>query len=126
MKKVFKNSIVMFLTSLILVNVLSSFFVLTTFFSNQDYFVQNFCVNKARPTLCCKGSCHLDKILKVTDEGQSGPKSLKISALSFEYVSMHVPIVFELFMDDLPTVFGELEIKFSSVDLNGFSPPPKS
>ena len=82
----FKNSVALLLTLLLLVNVLSSFFVISTFYSNQTYFVDNFCVNKAQPTLCCKATCHLNKILKVVDSEQSSPESLKLSSLSFEYI----------------------------------------
>lgn len=89
----FRNSVALLLALLLVVNVLSSFFVISTFYSNQGYFVDNFCVNKSQPALCCKATCHLNKILNTVDTEQSAPESLKLSSLSFEYISANSFII---------------------------------
>jgi hypothetical protein len=39
---------------------------------NKDYIAKNLCVNRARPSCCCKGKCFLQKKL-IADEEQQQP-----------------------------------------------------
>lgn len=122
-----KTSISSFFTLLILINVLGSFLVISTFYSNQAYFVQNFCINKAQPTLCCKAKCHLNKLLLAAEQEQSGAESIKLSPLSVEYLAVQTLVV------QAQNIFFEVKEAYPSFDETFFdnvvpkpSPPPKA
>lgn len=110
----------------IVINVLSSVVVISTFYVNQDFFVTNFCVNKAQPTLCCKATCHLKKVLSVTEQTDSAAESIKIAVLSFEFLANNslaytlAPFVFEV-----EGGYGNLSICFYDALIEEKSPPPQ-
>ena len=81
-----RKHISILLLALVLINTLSSVMVISSFYANQDFFAQNFCVNKTQPTLCA-GSCYLTKVLKNLPDQQDEPVSLKISQISFEFIT---------------------------------------
>ena len=46
----------------------SASFLVLNYAVNQDYIIENFCVNKAEPELKCDGKCHLKKQIEEDTE----------------------------------------------------------
>ena len=49
----------------------SASFIVLNYVVNQDYIIENFCVNKAEPELKCDGKCHLKKQIDEDTENHS-------------------------------------------------------
>lgn len=122
----FKKHISQLLLALVLINTLSSVVVISSFYANQDFFAENFCVNKAKPTLCA-GSCYLTKVLANMPDQQDIPVELKISQLSLEFVSHPLTTLnSNLFEESLQiNHFSDYIISYKSLTEDFPSPPPK-
>lgn len=51
----------------------SKWFVLLEFQVNQDYIAKNLCVNRAKPSCCCRGKCYLQKKMAADESQQQAP-----------------------------------------------------
>ncbi|MEP6951485.1 MAG: hypothetical protein ABI863_19500 [Ginsengibacter sp.] len=67
-----KYIIAILLIVTIAVQTFSKWIVIATYEINKDYIASNLCINKAKPSCCCKGKCFLQKKL-VADEDQQQP-----------------------------------------------------
>ena len=121
-----KKHIGQLLLVLVLVNTLSSALVISSFYANQDYFAENFCINKAKPTLCA-GSCYLTKVLENMPDQQDIPVQLKLSQLSFEFViNQLVTIEHQLVeINSKNNQFSDYSIFYKSLSKGLNTPPPK-
>ena len=63
-----KNTVVILLTIITAIHTFSKWMAILQYEINRDYIASNFCINKAKPSLCCKGKCFLQKKL-ASDEG---------------------------------------------------------
>jgi len=62
-------------------------FTYSYFVINQDFIVENFCINKDKPQLMCNGSCYLNKNLKDNqDTTDKIPNPLKEKKSTIEYL----------------------------------------
>ncbi len=121
-----KKYISQLLLVLMLINTLSSVVVISSFYANQDFFAENFCVNKAKPTLCA-GSCYLTKVLENMPDQQDIPVELKISQISYEFIlNQLVNINNQLSVSIIENNhFSNYTIFYKSLTQDLSAPPPK-
>jgi len=53
---------------------------------NQNYIIENFCVNKDKPKMHCNGKCHLSKQLEKVDETKQDKSKFPTEIFKFKYV----------------------------------------
>lgn len=90
MNNFFKNSVITFFSVSLFLSVLIQTFMLVNYYVNQEEYTDKYCVNKARPELNCKGSCHLSEQLKLTNKtsNQNSNKvfSVVVSVIAFQEI----------------------------------------
>ena len=59
------------------------------YINNQSYFTDNFCVNKEKIEMQCKGRCHLQKQISGQTEKQD-KQEISIPVLEFEYTTYSI------------------------------------
>lgn len=57
--------------------------IFTWYFANQEAIIKEFCVNKDKPELQCKGKCHLKEVLTNTEDSNGPSSSYSISSEIF-------------------------------------------
>lgn len=124
MRKFSRNSAPFFLT-LILVNILSSTIVLSTFYINRSYFTENFCVNKSTPSLCCNATCYLNEALADIDTSKNTPQTIKLSSISFEYLHINEVITISSLKEIAETQMNQQLTFFDTRFLDAPTPPPR-
>lgn len=55
------------------VQTFSKWCLIVEFRINRDYIAKNLCVNRSRPSCCCKGKCYLNKKLAEDQSQQQTP-----------------------------------------------------
>ena len=76
--KVLKPAWTILLVIVILIQAFGKWFVMLEYEINKDYIAKNLCVNRAMPSLYCKGKCFLQKKLaNEEDQQQPGGNSSK-------------------------------------------------
>lgn len=86
MMSIFKQIQLFLLLLLLVVNVFAMSIICLDFKLNQDFYVENFCINKEVPELHCEGKCHLQKTLKAvekTEKQQIPSFQLEFTAITF-------------------------------------------
>lgn len=61
---------------------------------NQDFITENFCINKDKPELKCKGKCHMKDMLAQTAEQESEDSKILLEVM--------IPVFLCEIMLDLP------------------------
>lgn len=56
--------------------------------ANQDYIIENCCINRDKPELECNGKCQLSKQLKAVDQEASSNKPAAVPKLKLETLEM--------------------------------------
>jgi hypothetical protein len=72
LRSVLKHTIAILLIVTIAIQAFSKWIVIITYEINRDYIAKNLCVNRSKPSCCCKGKCFLQKKL-AADEDQQQP-----------------------------------------------------
>ena len=57
------------------------------YMNNQDYFTDNFCINKEKVEMKCNGRCHLQKQFSETPEKKS-KEQVSVPVLELEFMSL--------------------------------------
>lgn len=97
--------------------------ILAHFKLNQDFIVQEFCINKSLPELECHGKCHLNKELKQTNN--TNPNKL-ISYKNFDLALVSI-LEFEVKIPKFRRLQAEVAYKdfeYLEIHLEIFVPPP--
>jgi hypothetical protein len=77
------------LVFLMMLQSLHHFGVISYYKLNTERFIENFCINKNKPNLCCKGKCFLNKTLEQTAEADGKHKKINPSPISFYLLPVH-------------------------------------
>ena len=81
-----KYVITIFLIVTIAIQTFSKWFLILQYEINKDYIANNLCVNRAKPSSCCKGKCFLQKKLSADeDQQQSAGKSTRLKDTQVEF-----------------------------------------
>lgn len=72
LRSVLKYPITILLIVTIAIHTFSKWIVILEYEINKDYIARNLCINRAKPSCCCKGKCFLQKKL-AADEDQQQP-----------------------------------------------------
>ncbi|HRX29554.1 MAG TPA: hypothetical protein P5235_09210 [Saprospiraceae bacterium] len=101
-------------------------FTYSYFVINQDFIVENFCINKDKPQLMCNGSCYLNKNLKDNqDTTDKIPNPIKEKKSTIEYLGIENLLwKTEIKIDDHSPIL-EKENFFSYNYLSEIFHPPK-
>jgi hypothetical protein len=62
------------------------------YMNDQDYFTDNFCVNKEKKEMQCNGRCHLQKQIS-GQKGEQNKEEISVPVLEFEYTCFAKKIV---------------------------------
>jgi hypothetical protein len=73
LSSVLKQTITIFLVITIAIQTFSKWIVILVYEMNKDYIANNLCVNRAKPSSCCKGKCFLRKKLALDEDQQQSP-----------------------------------------------------
>ena len=72
MRTVLKYTIAILLIATTAISTFSKWIVILEYEINRDYIARNLCINRGKPSCCCKGKCFLQKKL-AADEDQQQP-----------------------------------------------------
>ena len=82
-----KRLLAYFLTVLLLLQSFGRELLVLNFAVNQNAIAQQYCVNKARPSLRCNGKCFLAKQLRRAENGPAKSPTNDLAKVKFEVVA---------------------------------------
>ncbi|HXB91906.1 MAG TPA: hypothetical protein VNU72_06440 [Puia sp.] len=68
-----KYPVTIVLILLISVQTFSKWCLIFEFQANRDYISKNLCINRSRPSCCCRGKCYLDKKMAEDESSRQTP-----------------------------------------------------
>ena len=111
--------------ALLSINTLSLSIFTLSFELNRDYFTEKFCVNKYKPTLDCKGSCHFQKVTKQLKDSESEGQ-FQAPKIQFEYCISFSEFVSERKLKTQETQHNFCYLnEYSFLDKDDFLIPPQ-
>ncbi|MCP4522086.1 MAG: hypothetical protein GY827_10415 [Cytophagales bacterium] len=108
------------LLCLLVVNIFALSIITLDFRLNQDFYIENFCINKAEPQLQCHGKCHLKKKLEKTEKAENSIPSLQLEFTEPIYLELEINNTISSFLKHQ----GHYHIFYSELSPHGVFHPP--
>ncbi len=103
----------------------SSFWILTSFYLNQEYIAKNICINRFDKIPVCNGKCYLQNELSADSDKKQDFPNIKIKEIQ--------PLFYQKILYDADHIFSELlnliypeyfsEFSISNLIFSVFQPP---
>jgi len=87
-----KQFLVIFFATMMLVLTTRNILTIASFKINQNFIANNFCVNKDKPAMCCKGKCYLTKkVIEQDTTQEDSPNMVYEQVMYYTQLSFKIP-----------------------------------